>query len=141
MSDFSAMPSLNQGNTQAKDGQTHRLYVFVRNLRIDALIGVYDWEQAAPQPLAIDLEYGLPTPIASFTDCLADTIDYAAVINRLKELALARHYDLVEALGEAMALLLQAEFRIPWLRLRLTKLAPFPGAEVGIVIERGRLAP
>jgi hypothetical protein len=37
-----------------------------------------------------------------------------------------------------MAMVLQSEFGVPWLVLRLSKLAPFPGAEVGIVVERGR---
>jgi 7,8-dihydroneopterin aldolase/epimerase/oxygenase len=115
-----------------------RSRIFVQGLRIDARIGAYDWEKATPQPLQIDLEFGLVSQLACHTDRLGDAVDYAEVIGRLKELANARHFELVEAMGEAMAMVLQSEFGVPWLVLRLSKLAPFPGAEVGIVVERGR---
>jgi 7,8-dihydroneopterin aldolase/epimerase/oxygenase len=115
-----------------------RCRIFIQGLRIDARIGVYDWEKAAPQPLQIDLEFGLASQLACHTDRLGDAVDYAEVVARLKELANARHYELVEAMGEAMAMTLQSEFGVPWLVLRLSKLAPFPGAEVGIVVERGK---
>ena len=118
--------------------QPTRSSLFVRRLRMEARIGVYDWEKAEPQPLLIDLEFDLASMLACHTDRLGDTVDYAEVVARLRELAVARHFELVEALAEAMALLLQREFGVPWLRLTLTKLAPFPGAEVGIVLERGR---
>lgn len=120
--------------------QPVRSSLFVRRLRMDARIGVYDWEKAAPQPLLIDLEFDLASLLACHTDRLGDTVDYAEVVARLRELAVARHYELVEALAEAMALAVQGEFGVPWLRLTLTKLAPIPGAEVGIVLERGRRA-
>jgi len=112
--------------------------IFVQGLRIDARIGVHDWEKATPQPVQIDLEFGLVSQLACHTDRLGDAVDYAEVVERLKELANARHFELVEAMGEAMAMVLQNEFGVPWLMLRLAKLAPFPGAEVGIVVERGR---
>ncbi|HMM53650.1 MAG TPA: dihydroneopterin aldolase [Candidatus Desulfobacillus sp.] len=114
--------------------------LFVRQLRLEARIGCYDWEKASPQPLRLDLEFEAPSLLACRTDRLGDTVDYAAVVERLRELALARHFELVEALAEAMALLVEREFGAPWLRLSLTKLAPIPGAEVGMVLERGRRA-
>ena len=114
-----------------------RCRIFVQRLEIEARIGVYDWEKESLQPLQIDLEFGLASHLACRTDRLGDAIDYAEVVSRLKGMATARHYELVEAMAEAMAMVLQSEFRMPWLVLRLSKLAPFPGAEVGIVIERG----
>ena len=120
--------------------QPTRSSLFVRRLRMDARIGVYDWEKTEPQPLLIDLEFDTASLLACHTDRLGDTVDYAEVVARLRELSMTRHFELVEALAEAIALLVQREFGVPWLRLTLTKLAPFPGAEVGIVLERGRRA-
>ncbi len=114
-----------------------RCRIFVRNLQIEARIGVYDWEKAAPQPVVVDLEFGLASDLACQTDRLGDAIDYAEVVARLRRLATDRHYQLVESMAEAMALVLQREFGVPWLVLSLSKLAPFPGAAVGIVVERG----
>jgi dihydroneopterin aldolase len=110
--------------------------IVIRRLAMDARIGVYDWEQTAPQPIVIDLEFTLPDSPASHTDELAHTIDYAQVVGRLREVALGCPRQLVEALAHAMADVLISEFRLSDLRLSLFKLAPFPGAEVGIVIER-----
>ncbi|WP_290874303.1 dihydroneopterin aldolase [Aquabacterium sp.] len=110
--------------------------IVIRRLPMEARIGVYDWEQTAPQPVLVDLEFTLPEGPAAQTDALADTIDYAAVVARLKALALEQPRQLVEAMAHGMADALIAEFKLSWLRLGLTKLAPFPGAEVGIVIER-----
>lgn len=115
-----------------------RSSLFVRRLQFDACIGVYDWEKARRQPVVIDLEFGLATELACHTDRIGDAIDYAEVVTRLRELATERHYELVEALAETMAFMLQRDFGVPWLVLTLSKLAPFPGAEVGIVIERGQ---
>jgi len=112
--------------------------IFVHGLQIAARIGVHDWEKLAPQPVKVDLEFGMASQLACHTDRLGDAVDYAAVVARLGELAVVRHYELVEAMGESMAMTLQKEFAIPWLVLRLAKLAPYPGAEVGIVVERGR---
>jgi dihydroneopterin aldolase len=110
--------------------------IVLRRLAMDARIGVYDWEQTAPQPVLIDLEFTLPESPAAQTDALADTIDYACVVARLKAVALEEPRQLVEAMAHHMADALIAEFGLSWMRLSFTKLAPFPGAEVGIVIER-----
>jgi dihydroneopterin aldolase len=115
-----------------------RSRIFIRRLQIDARIGVYDWEKTAFQPVIIDLEFGLASELACHTDRLGDAIDYSAVVERMRQLATARHYELVEAMAETMAMTIQQEFGVPWLNLTLSKLAPFPGAEVGIVVERGQ---
>lgn len=115
-----------------------RSSIFIRRLQFDARIGVYDWEKAALQPVVIDLEFGLASELACHTDRLGDAIDYSAVVERLRQLATAKHYELVEAMAETMAMAVQQEFGVPWLNLTLSKLAPFPGAEVGIVVERGQ---
>lgn len=121
----------------AGEGAIRQNRIFVRRLRMEARIGLYDWEKAAPQPIMLDIECALPSSLACTTDRIGHTVDYDALVQRLRSFALERPCDLVEAMAEGMAALVQREFGIPWLSLTLTKLAPFPGAEVGIVIERG----
>ena len=113
--------------------------IVLRRIAMDARIGVYAWEKAAPQPIVLDLEFDLAHDDACFSDDLADTVDYAAVIERLRTLALTRPHRLVEAMAQTMCNVLLHEFGLPRVRLTLMKLAPFPGAEVGIVVERERL--
>lgn len=85
----------------------------------------------------LDLECALPSSLACITDRIEHTVDYGALVERLRRFALEQPCDLVESLAEGMATVIQMEFGVPWLQLTLTKLAPLPGAEVGIAIERG----
>jgi len=121
-------------------GRHVRARLFVRRLRIDAQIGVHTHEKGRTQGVMVDLEFGLPDEMAFHTDRIGDAVDYVDVVARLRALAVERHYDLVESLAETMAAILQREFGVPWLQLSLAKVAPFPGAEVGVVIERGQRA-
>jgi dihydroneopterin aldolase len=113
--------------------------IVLRRVAMDARIGVYAWEKAAPQPIVLDLEFDLPHDEACFSDDLDDTVDYAAVIERLRTVALTRPHRLVEAMAQTLCDVLLHEFKLRRVRLTLMKLAPYPGAEVGIVVERERL--
>ena len=116
--------------------QLARCRLFVRRLRLDARLGVYDWEKAELQPLLVDLEFEPASMLACHTDRLDDTVDYAAVVARLRQIVTDRHFDLVENLANEIALMLHREFGVLSLRLVLSKLAPIPGSEVGIAFER-----
>jgi dihydroneopterin aldolase len=113
--------------------------IVLRRVAMDARIGVYAWEKAAPQPIVLDLEFELPHGDACFSDDLEDTVDYAAVIEQLRTVALTRPHRLVEAMAHTMCEVLLRDFGLRQVRLTLMKLAPYPGAEVGIVVERERL--
>lgn len=113
--------------------------IFIRDLRVETLIGVYPQERQKRRILLLDLELGTDIRPAAATDCLNDTLNYQAVAQRIIEVAAASDCHLVETLGERIADLVLREFPVPWLRLTLRK----PGAvreagEVGILIERGR---
>ena len=58
--------------------------IFIDDFRISTLIGVYPREQSVPQTVEISLQIGLPAQNAGRSDDLRDTIDYAAVVERLR---------------------------------------------------------
>ena len=112
--------------------------VFIEGLRIDTVIGVYDWEREIRQTLCLDLELGADTTLAAKNDELAHALDYKAISDRLIEFVGGSEYELLETLAERIAELLQSEFGIAWLRLRLAKPGAVPAASnVGVLIERG----
>jgi dihydroneopterin aldolase len=112
--------------------------IFIRELRVQTLIGVYPSEREARQTLALDLELGADIRPAAATDRLDDTLDYRLVARRVEQFAAASAFRLVETFGDRIAELLLREFDIPWLRLTVRKFGAVPAArEVGIVIERG----
>ncbi|MEQ8233598.1 MAG: dihydroneopterin aldolase [Gammaproteobacteria bacterium] len=112
--------------------------VFLNELRVDALIGVWEWERRIRQRLVLDVELGTDIRGAGESDDLTRTVDYKAVTDRIVEFTRASSYLLIEALGENLARTVLEEFDVRWIRLRIRK----PGVlrevrEVGIVIERG----
>ncbi len=111
--------------------------VYIRGLRADAVIGVYDWEHHVRQTLVIDLEMRFSTRAAAASDALEDALDYHAVATRVREMVEGNTVQLIEGLAERIAAALIAEFGIGWLRLTLAKPGAVPWAEaVGVVIER-----
>jgi dihydroneopterin aldolase len=77
--------------------------IVLRRLAMEARIGVYAWEKQAPQPIVVDLEFDLPHDAACFTDDLDDTVDYSAIVERLRTLALTQPHRLVEAMARRCA--------------------------------------
>ena len=112
--------------------------VYIRGLKADAVIGVYDWERDIRQTLVLDLEMAMDNRSAAASDAIEDAVDYDAISGRILAYVGDSEFQLIETLAERVAQLVLREFDVPWLRLRLAK----PGAvaeadSVGVVIERG----
>ena len=112
--------------------------IFIRDLRVETVIGIYEWERQIKQTVSIDLEMGADIRTAAATDSIADTLNYKAVSKRLIQFVSESQFLLVETLAERIAAILLEEFQVPWLRLALSKPGAVRGSrEVGVVIERG----
>lgn len=109
--------------------------ILVEHLAMDVRVGVHAWEKTAPQPVLIDVELDLHGDRACRTDVLSDAVDYGEVIAQLRRVG-ARPHTLVEAMAESMCQAVLQDPRVARMRLRLLKLAPFPGARVGVEIVR-----
>ncbi|MEP5568755.1 MAG: dihydroneopterin aldolase [Halioglobus sp.] len=112
--------------------------VYIKGLKTDAVIGVYDWERGIRQTLVLDLELASDNRAAAATDGIAEAVDYDAISKRILAYVQASEFELIETLAERVADIVLTEFNIPWLCLKLSK----PGAvaeadDVGIIIERG----
>jgi dihydroneopterin aldolase len=113
--------------------------VFVRDLEVKTVIGVFDWERKIRQRLVFNLELGTDFSAAAKSDDLKDTLDYKAISHAIEEFAEASSYQLVEALVEAVADMVMTKFSVKWLSITLDK----PGAvscarSVGVKLERGQ---
>ncbi len=114
--------------------------IYLSQLKLETLIGVYDWERQAKRVIFIDLELATDTRRAASTDDLAHTVDYGALAQRLTELAEKSEFFLIETLADRFANLILQEFNVRWVRLKLSKRGAIPTAnDVGLIIERGSL--
>jgi len=112
--------------------------VYIRDLRIETIIGIFDWEREVRQAVSLDLEMAADIRRAAATDDIAHALDYKAVAKRLITFIEDSQFLLVERMAEEVAGLVQREFGVPWLRLRVSKPGALRGArDVGIIIERG----
>ena len=111
--------------------------IILTDLRIDAVIGIWDWEKRNPQTISIDLEMQTDTKKASQLDSIEDALDYKAVSKRVKQFIQASQFNLIETLAENVATIILEEFDVQWLKLRISK--PFAirnSRNVGVSIER-----
>jgi dihydroneopterin aldolase len=116
--------------------------VFIDDLRIQTVIGVFDWEREITQTVSLDLEMGFDIRRAAASDSIADTLDYKAVSKRLIQFVEGSEFQLVEALAEHCATIVLAEFPVTWLRLKLSKPGAVRGSSaVGVIIERAVESP
>ena len=111
--------------------------IFLRDLRVEAVIGIWEWEQRIRQTVSIDLEMATDARAAAATDSVESTLNYRDVAKRVQAFIADARFHLVESLAESVAQLIIEEFKVPWIRVSIAK----PGAirsagEVGIVIER-----
>jgi len=112
--------------------------IYLNDLRIETVIGIFDWERQTKQTVILDIEMGTDIKKAASTDSIEDTINYKAVAKRLFAFVGESEFELVETLAERITEILINEFGIPWCRLRLNKQGALRGVrDVGIVIERG----
>lgn len=113
--------------------------VYIRDLRIETVIGIYDWEREIRQTVSLDLEMGTDIRKAAVSDHIDDTLDYKAVAKRLIQYVGESEFQLVETLAERIAEIVLHEFNVPWMKLRLSKPGAVTGSQdVGVIIERGQ---
>jgi dihydroneopterin aldolase len=112
--------------------------VYIQELKIETIIGIYDWERKQRQVVSLDLEMATDIGPAAKDDDIHKTLDYKSVAKRLIDFVENSEFLLVEKLAEEIAAIVRNEFDVSWLRLRLGKPGAVTGSkEVGVIIERG----
>lgn len=113
--------------------------IYLHDLKVDTIIGIFDWERRITQTVIIDLDIQADIHKAAQSDAIEDTLNYKAVAKRIIEYVGNSDFQLVETLAERIADIILQEFNVPWLRVRVNKKGAIRGAsDVGVIIERGR---
>ncbi len=113
--------------------------VFIRNLRVKCILGVYDWERNKPRPVVINVELETDTRPAAVSDDLSDCVDYDALAKEIRALAIRARRMTIEALaGDIAGLCLQAH-HVLGVRVRVEKPGAVKGSDSsGVTIYRGK---
>jgi dihydroneopterin aldolase len=112
--------------------------VYIRDLRIETIIGIFAWEREVKQIVSLDLDMACDIRAAAQSDDIKDALDYKAISKRLIQHIEQSQFQLLEALAESVADIVRKEFQVSALRLRISKPGALRGAQdVGLIIERG----
>ena len=111
--------------------------IFLNDLRVETVIGIFDWERKVRQTISIDLEMAADIRRAAATDAIEDTLNYKAVAKRLIGFVEASDFGLVETLAERIAEIVVTEFDVPRVKVTLHKPGAVRGSkDVGVIIAR-----
>lgn len=114
--------------------------IFLRELKVTTLIGIYEREKAMPQTLQLDLDIAMPNSRACLSDDINDALDYAKVAQHIQSVLSEGHFSLLETLAEHIAQIILKDFQAPWVRVSVAKLQAIRQCKmVGICIERGQV--
>lgn len=112
--------------------------IFLHDLRVETVIGIWGWERKIRQTVAIDLDMSADIRKAAASDSVEDTLNYKLVAKRVQQFVADSSFQLVETLAERIAEIVLGEFDVAWVRVRVNKPGAIRGArDVGILIERG----
>ena len=124
---------------QIADAETLIQHVFIRDLTLPALIGVYIHEKENPQPIRINLDLAVKENMTANKDRLADVVSYEEIADGVRKLIASGHVNLVETLAQQIADMCFSHQRVQTVRVRVEKLAVFEdAASAGVEIERHR---
>lgn len=111
--------------------------IFLTDLRVETVIGIWDWERKIRQTVSIDLEMGADIRKAAATDSIEDTLNYKKVAKRVQQYVGESSFQLVESLAENIAAVILDEFDIQWVQVSVNKPGAIRGArDVGVRIRR-----
>ncbi len=113
--------------------------IFLNDLKVETIVGIWDWERKIRQTVSIDLQLGADIKRAAASDSIDDTLNYKLVAKRVQQFVSESSFKLVETLAENIAEVVIAEFEVPWVEVRVNKPGAIRGArDVGVNIRRER---
>jgi len=113
--------------------------IFLHEMKVEAIVGIWDWERQIRQTVSIDLEMGADIARAAATDSIEDTLNYKAVAKAVQQFVTDSRFQLVETMAEKIAEMILGDFDIPWVTVSVSKPGAIRGArDVGVRIRRER---
>jgi len=112
--------------------------IFIKNLTVETIIGIYDFERVTPQRVVLDLEMSADIARAAASEDVESTLNYKELSETLTQYLQDSRFQLIETMAERVTELIRSDFGVRWVKLTLHKPDALPGdIDVGVIIERG----
>jgi len=113
--------------------------VFIRDLTLEARIGIYPKERKRPQRVIVSIDMMVKEDRRPHGDEIAGVVSYEEAVHVAEAIASSGHINLVETLAERVAEACLKDRRVVSVRVRVEKPDIFrQAAGVGVEIERKR---
>jgi dihydroneopterin aldolase len=114
-------------------------HVFVRDLEIKALLGIYEHEKRDPQRIIVNIDLSVHEGKDPLSDDISQVVSYEVVVKKVEKIVARGHVNLVETLAERIAEACLRDKRVVGARVRIEKPDIIKNARsVGIEIERAK---
>ena len=111
--------------------------VFIKDLRTQAIIGIFDWEREVRQEIKMDFELEFNCSKAAKSDDINDAFDYKKISKKVLSFVEKSNFKLIEALGENIIKLIKKDFPDIKVTLTISKPGALRGAkDVGLILIR-----
>lgn len=111
--------------------------IFLQDLRVEAVIGIWEWERRIRQTVRLDIELVTDVKKAAVSDNIEDALDYKGIAKHLISVVEESQFKLVETLAETLARIVVVDFGVAWVKLSVSKPGAIEGSRnVGVIIER-----
>ncbi len=110
--------------------------VYIRELEIETIIGIFDWEREVKQIVSLDLDMAHDISKAGQTDDIQYALNYKSISKRLIGFIEKSEFFLIEALAESVINIVMSD--VPWVKLIISKPGALKGSkDVDVIIEQG----
>lgn len=111
--------------------------IFLQDLRVEAVIGIWEWERRVRQTVSLDIELATDVKKAAVSDNIEDALDYKGIAKHLIGVVESSEFKLVETLAETLARIVVVDFGVAWVKMSVSKPGAIEGSRnVGVIIER-----
>ncbi len=107
--------------------------ILIRGLKVDATIGIHEWERKSKQPVILDLDLSFDCHQACQSDDISHALDYYTVSQKLTHMISLSQFELIEALAEKCCQMLLNNFPIKKVKITLHKPEAIPNAKSAAV--------
>ena len=107
--------------------------IILEELTVPARLGILKHEHESPQDITISATIGYDFRVACISDDIAHTLDYAMVVDAIKQLCLDKHYGLCEHLAHVIGSHIIDYYGAKYVSISVSKPVAIPEASgVGI---------
>ena len=115
--------------------------IYIKDLRIKTIIGIFDWERKVKQEVSIDMEFPFDCKKAAKTDSIEDTTDYKAITKAVIKFVEESSFQLQETLAENIAELVKRDFGIKSIKLRVSNQVHFVALKMLVLLSIDEILP